>query len=115
MLRAIDRSIAGIVRSHRFIFITSTVVLAIGTSRVADNVCEWSSWLLTTGAAFTMYISDLCGDIERKASDLSRPTSKPLVKTRVDVFRSEAPPWAFAALVIGVILLAVGFVFTAVS
>jgi hypothetical protein len=115
MSRATDSFIAGIVRSHRFVFIAATAVLAIGTSRVAVDVGEWRSWLLTLGAALLMYVSDQCGEIEEKSRDLARTTGRPASKARADVFRSDAPRGTSLGLGIGLILLLAGFAGAAFS
>jgi hypothetical protein len=115
MSRVTDSFIAGVVRSHRFVFIAATAVLAIGTSRVAVDVAEWRSWLLTLGAALLMYVSDLCGDIEEKSRDLARTTGRPAAKARVDVFRSDAPKGTFLGLGFGLLLLIAGFAGAAFS
>lgn len=115
MSRATDGLIAGAVRSHRFIFIASTAILAIGTSRVAVDATEWRSWLLTSGSALLMYVSDLCQGIEETGRELARTTAKPAPKTRVDVFHSDAPRGTFVTLVLGFLLVIGGFVCAAFS
>lgn len=110
MSRATNSLIAGAVRSHRFIFIASTAILAVGTSRVAVDAAEWRSWLLIAGGAMLMYVSDLCQGIEEAGRELARTTGKPLPKARADVFRSEAPKGTFAALAIGFLLVILGFI-----
>jgi hypothetical protein len=101
------------VRSHRFLFIAATAILAVGTSRIADSVDEVGSWLLTVGSAVVMYVSDLSGEVDRNSAALARSTSQPAFRARVDVFKSEAPKGAFVALALGLLCVAAGFVVNA--
>jgi hypothetical protein len=113
MLKATDRAIAVAVRSHRFLFIAATAILAVGTSRIADAADEWGSWIFTVGSAVLMYVSDLCGEIDRKSAELAQSTSQPAAKARVDVFRSDAPKGTYGALILGAVLIPAGFVVNA--
>ena len=106
-------AIAAAVRSHRSLFIAATALLAVGTSRIADAAQDWGSWLLTLGAAVIMYVSDLCGEIDRDSAQLARSTAKPAKKARVDMFDSNAPRGTFAALVIGSVAIVAGLVVSA--
>jgi hypothetical protein len=108
-LKATDRAIAVAVRSHRFIFIAATAILAVGTSRIADSADEWGSWIFTAGAAVLMYVSDLCGEIDQKSTELARSTSQPASQARADLFRSDAPRGTYVMLLLGTILIGAGF------
>lgn len=112
-MKPAEVAVAAAVRSHRALFIAATALLAVGTSRLADAAQDWGSWLLTLGAAVIMYVSDLCGEIDRDSAQLARSTSKPAKKARVDMFDSSAPRGTFASLVVGSLMIAAGLIASA--
>jgi hypothetical protein len=100
------------VGAHRFLFIAATAVLAVGTSRVADNSSDTGSWLLTVGGALVMYFADICSDIDRASEELTSSTSAPRNETRSDLFRLRAPKGTLPLMSLGWLIVLIGLIWS---
>jgi hypothetical protein len=112
--RHLDTIVSRIMVAHRVLLIAGTAMLAVATSRLAQDASDEGSWILAVGASIVMYAADVIGTLELASDELRRSTSGQLSMkpdaTRMDVFRYRAPRMTLQALFIGFALVALGLV-----
>ena len=98
-----------VVKAHRSIFIGATAILAVGTSRIASDVGDTGSWLLTIGSALLMYFSDICSEIDQASITLARSADESAAKARADLFDAQAPRITLPGMAVGLSAVILGF------
>jgi len=107
-----DAIVARVMTAHRVVLIAGTAMLAVATSRLANDVGDEGSWVLAVGAGCVMYAADILGSVETASEELRRSTPGQLPKgrdaTRIDVYRSRAPRMTLPVMLGGSLLILFG-------
>jgi hypothetical protein len=93
-------------RFHRLTFVLGTVGLAIAGSRVANDVEEVGSWLLTLASIFLIAGSDVGQELASASKQLALKSTRPYAESLDAIVKRDAPKWLAAALLGGVLLAA---------
>jgi hypothetical protein len=100
-----------VVPAHRFIFVFETAFMSVAGSLLAAEPQTARYWMLLIAAALGMFISDALGDVEARARELSRSTSKAIAQARLDTFDVAAPRFSLFLLFLSGLLLIAGLLF----
>ncbi len=93
-------------RFHRLTFVLGTVGLAIAGSRVASDVGELGSWLLTAGSVVLVASSDIGQDLYTNAKRLAANAGMSRDESLQALVQSEAPRWFGGSFILAVLLAA---------
>lgn len=93
--------VSALVSTHRVFFIAGTVVLAVGTSRLADKPCVLANWLLSLAGASLMVVGDSLLETDRISTDLHRSSGRQLRDCRTDMFSMRHPRIIVGIAVVG--------------
>lgn len=85
----IDNMLSNGTRFHRTLLVLSTIGISVAASRVANDVREYGSWLVTAGGASLMIAADLGREVEDRASALASKAQTDLAKARADVLEAS--------------------------
>lgn len=93
-------------RFHRLTFVLGTVGLAIAGSRVANDVGEVGSWLLTTASILIIATSDVGQELATNAKQLAMKSGTSYTQSLEAIVQRDAPRWLAVAMVLAILLLA---------
>ena len=86
-----DGALAFLVQANRYVLVLATTVLGIAGSRVASDPKSLADWLIVSGAALALFVSDVCREAMDTASRLRTNTKEQRTRARADAFRARAP------------------------